>query len=1830
MPEIILRPAIDASVSQWVTKDDPYSGVDVWRGVCKNAPLITYLPYGSTIETLNPDFATGTAEKTIQSPQVFLEGPPQWWWTEDKGWYTGTWMHPGLWRWFPPDTFIRPSSSSQFSNPLAAFKCRYFPNVCQYNLDGSNLPGNWYDFQDIPLFGAISGNLEWHIVYGKSSNTGQVGQTYPWGQTRFYYKRISDSTFYEMGSSSNSIEYGIWYHYKFTIPTPVGGWTWAQIKDLQIGARGFTSADGLHYFGFGGMCLKYTYTAWTGPPTPAPAAILPFVAGAVNPYIATTTPTLTWSASQGVDSYYIDIASDQNFYSIVHTSSAISGAVTTYTVPSSVLSLDQDYYWRIRATNSNTPPDTTSVTAVFRIRIPTVTLTPVSSPPSHITLYWNCNISDPNITYALQVSTTAFPLTGDPPTTSLIYNISGIGATQYDVLLNNTTTYYWRVNAYRSTYAVTSAWASSSFTTYDTTLTTTLYSKILANPITSGNWVPRSGTKISTLNDHFGPNYPATTPSISSATYIFNSGGSGTDLYTFDIPSFLNGAFILKVTVIMEVTYTNWTNPDYPFDHGSANMVAETAYGSLSGPSLYCLTRDISAHATWDKNNVWELATNVNYAFLTSLQVGYSGNAGVNGSLAIDSITLRIEYGYTPPVVCTNPATNINYTSVTLNGALSNTGGRTCSCYFEYGLTNSFGSVTPTVINNAPANMSASLTSLLPGTTYYYQARAANPEIALGGMLSFTTLAYTPAYVDNNGTYPVSYTTATMNGNVYSIGSQAPTITLFYGRYWGGETPSSWETSVDCGVQSGSFTKAVTNLLPNSTLYYTVFRAVNSGGTTWSGVSVFYTLDYNEASISTYGVVSPFGPTTGSVKGYVTDIGSNNPTVTIYYGRWDQGNTETGWEYFINCGVKGLGEFTQAITNLLPNTYYYWRFKAVNLGGTAWSWYESSPTVVAAPTLNSPLNNATNVSLDPTYICNSVTNAASYSMQVATDINFTNIIINSSGILPTSPTVSFGPVGSAILAAGTSYWWRWAANNSYGFISAWSTAWKFTTGYAPTAPVLSSPSNLATGVSLTPTFVWGAVSGATTYLIQLSGDPYFSYANWSTSTASTSIVYSGSPLNVGTVYYWRVQAINNFGASALSSRSFTTGISPPAPLITNPVLNSTWNPVSLTITWAASVGATGYIVYVYDADLGQYIFGADVGNVLSKNISLSFGNNYGVYIGAYNSFGSNYTSYLTFRTLVGNSTLSTPVNGSTEIPSVGTTFNWGYVKNAIYQFKLRNSTTTLIQTADTESWSYYQSSPSLLPNTTYWWTVRTGNGTGNYNAYVTEFSFTTGSLPAAPALTSPSNGAITQPISPVFIWGSVLNASSYNIQITLFSDTGFISPVVNTTTSSTTYSGAFLSSSTQYRWRVRASNTFGYGTFSTVYTFTTGNPPIAPVLTSPINGALQVSLNPLFTWNAVSLASSYNLQVTRSSDPLFSSPTISIISGSPSYTPSVSLTQVAGYIWRVRADSVYGLGPYSTVWSFTTDNKRNVINMNVLYPAFKGIGLTNRPKRILKSNTSYSPPIGIKIKTLKDTPKPRRAFLNTSMSLLSSYTVQSSNWWSYTFVNVHIGLVVPLMGRFRERFRLHLGLRSNMNLHMFMKFITDLKIVSRVNRSTFNIFKIFINLQSRLVDKLRIKRELQGRLGFEITLSRVSFFNRVLQSLVDITLDKVIPFTVQWNGKFLYWASFITSIILMPIVDVDRGQYRARDFFVNIGLGIQRFEGHKVYEQIYSLFIGLLQTHSRRIILSRLFGNLRINFNLRRVGRRRNYNIKKSHFLNFIEPPNRSLKFIPYRTRAEK
>jgi len=133
---------------------------------------------------------------------------------------------------------------------------------------------------------------------------------------------------------------------------------------------------------------------------------------------------------------------------------------------------------------------------------------------------------------------------------------------------------------------------------------------------------------------------------------------------------------------------------------------------------------------------------------------------------------------------------------------------------------------------------------------------------------------------------------------------------------------------------------------------------------------------------------------------------------------------------------------------------YYWRVKTHSTNGTWGNWSEKRFFTISLgiPILASPTNGASNQPTTLTLNWNHSTSPSTFHLQVATDSNFVNKIVNDSTLADTLRQV--GP-----LSGHTLYCWRVRAKNSAGQ-SDFSMRWRFTTlNNPPTVVRLLAPTN---------------------------------------------------------------------------------------------------------------------------------------------------------------------------------------------------------------------------------------------------------------------------------------------------------------------------------------------------------------------------------------------------------------------------------------------------------------------------------------------------------------------------------------------------------------------------------------------------------------------------------------------------------------------------------------------------------------------------------------------------------------------------------------------------
>ncbi len=710
-----------------------------------------------------------------------------------------------------------------------------------------------------------------------------------------------------------------------------------------------------------------------------------------------------------------------------------------------------------------------------------------------------------------------------------------------------------------------------------------------------------------------------------------------------------------------------------------------------------------------------------------------------------------------------------------------------------------------TVYNDSTlTGTSQTVSGLLVGTTYYWRvnAKISGGSSAYSTVWSFTTIGV-PAS-------PVLIAPSDLAINI----STAP---LFRWNATPGAASYRLQVSTTSNFTTTVFDTVTTNTsktvlgLVEGTVYYWRVNATNAAGTSLYTARSFTTITAGTPTLIApldASVQQPTNPTMvwNIVSGAVTyrlQVSTSNTFATTVYND----STLTGT--------------SQQVTGLGVGTTYFWRVNSKSTSGTsAYSdvWSFTTVTVPATPILVSPLTGATNQPINPTLIWNAVTGAASYRLQVSTDNTFATSIYNDSTRVSTSQQVSG-------LAVGTTYFWRVNAKNIAG-TSSYSAVRSFMTIVVPAAPVLFAPADAATNQAVNPSLIWNSVAGADTYRLQVSTVNTFATTIHNDSTVTnTSQQVSG--LNVGTTYFWRVNAKNSAGTSSYSViRSFTTIVVPAAPILVAPLdlaVNQSANPIMI---WNSVAGASTYRLQVSTVNtFATTVYNDSTRTSTSQSITgLAVGTTYFWRVNTKNSAGTSpYSTVWSFTTSAAPlaPVLIAPINLAVN-QSVNPTLSWNASVGAnTYRLQISTSNTFAV-TVFNDSTITGTSQPitNLVAGTTYFWRVNAKNVSGT-SPYSTR-SFTTSlNPPSVPILSSPLNLATNVSKNPTLIWNSASGATTYRLQV----DTSqiFASTVFDDSTIiglQQALSG--LKSSTTYYWRVNAKNSGGTSAYSTIWQFTTG------------------------------------------------------------------------------------------------------------------------------------------------------------------------------------------------------------------------------------------------------------------------------------------------------------------------------------------------------------------------------------------------------------------------
>ena len=330
--------------------------------------------------------------------------------------------------------------------------------------------------------------------------------------------------------------------------------------------------------------------------------------------------------------------------------------------------------------------------------------------------------------------------------------------------LNANTTYYYRVRAYNG-----SGTSGNSNVVNVTTLSATGPPVVITSPATliasfsatlNGSVDPHGLT--TTVYFQYG-----TTTSYGSTTLSQIKTGNTYQGFSANI-----SGLTASTTYHFRIVATNSSGTRYGSDRTFTTLSATGPPVVTTSPATLIASFSATLNGSVDPHGLtttvyFQYGTTVSYGLTTAPQ-SKSGNTYQSVSANISGLTAGTTYHFRivatnsagtvygndrtfttlsatgPPVVITNPATNIATNSATLNGSVD-PHGLTTTVYFQYGTTTSYGhtSASQSKTGNTYQNVSANISGLTAITTYHFRIVATNSSgTTYGSDRTFTTQPY--------------------------------------------------------------------------------------------------------------------------------------------------------------------------------------------------------------------------------------------------------------------------------------------------------------------------------------------------------------------------------------------------------------------------------------------------------------------------------------------------------------------------------------------------------------------------------------------------------------------------------------------------------------------------------------------------------------------------------------------------------------------------------------------------------------------------------------------------------------------------------------------------------------------------------------------------------------------------------------------------------------------------------------------------------------------------------------------------------------------------------
>lgn len=624
-------------------------------------------------------------------------------------------------------------------------------------------------------------------------------------------------------------------------------------------------------------------------------------------------------------------------------------------------------------------------------------------------------------------------------------------------------------------------------------------------------------------------------------------------------------------------------------------------------------------------------------------------------------------------------------------------------------------------------------------------------------------------------------------------------------------------------------------------------------------------------------------------------------------------------DQFNNIVVTENAQGNTQIQAIVPDrgTLYYWRVVALMDDATMrFSAVRSFTTRSEGPALLDPPDGTDCSMLEISLDWENDPNALNYLVQISHSDDFSALLKNE--------TPNFSEYSTTLSDWNADYYWRVASSFSDGAgdycLSEWSDVFMFSTAENP--PELIGPADGASEQALNVTLSWTSSETPDDYWLQVSTSDDFSttlidVADISSSSTTASV----APPDYGTEYFWRISS--DFGGCRTDWSdvfSFTTKYAPPT--VIAPQNGEICVPTTFEFEWE-DVGAGAYAVEIaLDPDFTNLVLQSSDIQATSLVTTLTLNNtDYYIRVRAEDADNSGEWGPTTmFTTTFGPPEHIAPTNDTGGYP-LQVDLEWeDYGPDAMYRLQIADDDTFASTVVDIHGLEEPEYSVALTDyNEDYYWRVSaTVSSTFSECSSTWSDPWVFRTMLDAPELLTPTNFAINQPTEIFFDWTDVDGAETYEFLLSLGSD--FIQTDIVHGKDAHIESNIIVQDIPEGEtlfWKARASNSDGYGKWSSTFSFETGaNLPDRPVLIKPDNEKTGVPVDVVLDWAPADRANSYDIQVATNSN--FTNLIVDETGLTETSYDLSGLNNFNEYHWRVRGVNSVGNSEWSDIWSFRT------------------------------------------------------------------------------------------------------------------------------------------------------------------------------------------------------------------------------------------------------------------------------------------------------------------------